>query len=177
MFDQFSVQLSPKEPLPFLVKLSVWSWPALCNWSWPTWCKEIDLGLRCCHVLQDPVQVQMDQKSQAKLLVEIWGLHWPEVVGVEVGSTGAGGLVDLVPWSEMCNVLMVMVMVAVMAIVMVRVIVVVMTTEHHNHHRLDHLFHVHWHWHWHSGLLMQRRVEAWSRRSQSSSTLDFNDGM
>ena len=67
MFDQFSVQLSPKEPLPFLVKLSVWSWLALCNWSWPTWCKEIDLGLRCCHVLQDPVQVQMDQKSQADL--------------------------------------------------------------------------------------------------------------
>ena len=40
----FSVECCPpKEPLPFLVKLSVWSGPALCNWSWPTWCREIDL--------------------------------------------------------------------------------------------------------------------------------------
>ena len=56
-------QCSPKDPLPFLVKLSVWSWPTLCNWSWPTWWREIDLEQNLNFFRPCPVQVETDSKE------------------------------------------------------------------------------------------------------------------
>ena len=56
--------LLPREPPPFLFKVSVWSWLAWCSWSCPTWWSEIDLQRRQLSTFWVQLRFKGDPKYQ-----------------------------------------------------------------------------------------------------------------